>query len=263
MPVTIEELKEFLSHEPPRPVPPAVRKEAMKRVPLIITLMGLLFAAFGVPFVGIFVPWRLPDDLSLSAGGVTAPDAVVLREESTGMSENDRRVYRYVFEFETAAGERMTGTCYRTGSSFQAGQRVDAQYLSARPAVSRIAGTRLSPFGWGGGFVIIFPIVGLCMVVFPLRSRGRLMRLLRRGRFATGRIVSVDATNVRVNKEMRHRVTVTFSHGFDTQTTTYAAYGADVLLAQQKQAAGESIGLLYDERDPRRVFLVNTLIASG
>lgn len=260
MPVTIEELKAFLSKNPPRPVPGTIRREAMKRAPLAVVLIGLLFGGFGVPFTCIFFPHRLPQDLALNAAGRSVPDAVVVAEEQTGMSENDHQVVRYEFSFRTPAGVGVTGACYRTGASFSLNQTVTAEYLPGSPSVARIKGCRLSPFGWGGGFVVIFPIVGFTIASFGWRSRRRLRALLSAGLFGAGRITSVDTTNVTVNNKPMYRVTVSFRAGGGDVTTTYSAYGADVDLARRKQQGGETVGLLYDPDDPQRVFLVDALV---
>lgn len=263
MSVSVDELRDFLGRYPPRPVPPNIRKSALSRVPLATAVGGFAFIAFSIPFMAIFFPWRVADDLLLSAIARVTHDAVVDVRAATHMKENNREVYRYEFSFTPEGGSRRSGACYATGSSFDAGARVAVEYLPTDRVVARIQGCRLSRFGWGGGFVVLFPAIGLGLVYFTLRARRRRVALLSDGRFSAGRIESVEATNVRVNRQMRYRVTVSFKDkaGQD-RTSHYHAYGGDVLLAEKKQAENAPIGVLYDASDPSRICLVDELLSS-
>ena len=263
MSVSADELRSFLSRPPPRPVPPTIRKAALKSMPLGAALFGLAFFAFGIPFMVIFFPWRLPHDLLLDVFARSTRDAVVNVCAETSMNDNGRDVLRYEFSFTPEDGRRRSGTCYAVNCFVDAGSRVTVEYLAALPAVARIKGCRLSPFGWGGGFVVLFPAIGLAIVVFTFRERRRIDALLSDGRFSSGRIESVEATNVTVNKELRYRVTVSFkdSSGQD-RTSSYHAYGEAVALAEAKRAEGAVIGLLYDALDSSRILLVDELLGS-
>ena len=262
MSVSVDELRDFLGRYPPRPVPPNIRKNALRRAPLATALGGFAFIAFSIPFMVIFVPWRMADDFRLNARARVTQDAVVDVRSSTNMKENNRRVYRYEFSFTPDGGPHRSGTCYDSRGSADAGSRVIVEYLASNPAVARIQGCRLSPFGWGTLFVLLFPAVGFTIVYFTLRSRRRLLALLSDGRFSAGRIESVEATNVRVNRELRYRVTVSFKDAAgQDRTGRYHAYGGDVLLAEKKQAEKAPIGVLYDASDPSRIFLVDELIS--
>lgn len=72
MSVTVEELRDFLSGSVPRIVPPNIRRSAVRRIPRTIIAMGMIFALFSVPFMTVFFPWRLLDDLWLNAGAQVA-----------------------------------------------------------------------------------------------------------------------------------------------------------------------------------------------
>jgi len=260
MGVTVDELRDYLSGTPPRIVPPGIRRAALRRIPRTIIVMGVFFTLFSVPFMVMFFPWRLLDDIALNTGGRVTQDGVVDACKATGMKENDRRVFSFEFSYIPGSGDRRTGSCYATGVSREAGTRVAVEYLALRPGVARIQGCRLSPFHWAAGFVIVFPGIGVGRMFFALRARRRVARLLVDGVFSAGRIDSVEATPVRVNNQTRYRVNVVFKDAAGERRSSYSAYGAEAVLAEQKRAAGAVVGVLYDPADPSRVLLMDELV---
>lgn len=260
-PVSVDQLAAFLKQRPPRSVPSVIKRKALKGGIFGVILFGLIFSGMGVPFLYIFFPWRLLDELSLNTSGTTT-EGIVTGKEETNMNENDRRVYRYRFSFIDNTGNHGDGVCYKTGSGFKKADKVKVQYLDSDPSICRIEKCRLSPFGWGAGFVIIFPLVGILVLFFAIRARSRKMQLLRSGLFSTGRIESVDITNVTVNNQRRYKVTVSFDDAAGRDhSTSYGAYGHDVTLATQKQQENATVGLLYHPTNPKRILLVDTLLS--
>jgi len=270
--VTPDDLGAFLSLRPPRRIPPAIRRSGMKSILLWVILMGLFFICFSVPFMAIFFPWRLNDDLRLSWGKRTEADGLVIREAQTNMSENEATVYRYEFRFTDAQGREWTGACYKHGGGAlpkSAGGpeyelpegRVRVQYLPGNPRVSRIAGCRLSPFAWPAGFVVVFPLVGLGLFFFPLRARWRTRRLLSHGAFASGRVERIEETNVTVNGQRRFRIHVRFAgEGRAQHVSTAHAYGRDVQFLREKLESGDPVNVLYRRGNPKRIFLADLLV---
>lgn len=261
MGIQVDELRLFLGQPPPRHVPAFIRKEALKRVPLVLLVFGIVFGGFGMPFLLLFFPWRIVDEVRLNMSPRVTQEAVVDSREETAMEENDRDVFKYAFTYTPADGITRTGICYKTGDDLSAGSRVTVEYLAGTPSVARIKDCRLSPFGWAAGFVVIFPLVGFGMAYFTLQARWRLFRLLRYGRFSSGRVEAVESTNMRVNNRLRYRVTVSYTDDFTERKTSYSAYGEDVILAENRRENGATVGLLYDPSHPDRVFLVDELLA--
>jgi hypothetical protein len=260
MKISVEELRDFLRQNPPRSIPANIRKKALKRVPAVLIIFGLFFGLFGSIFLFIFFPWRIADELRLNIHAKTASDATVTVRAETNMRENEVRVYRYEFSYTTDEGAIRPGHCFLRGGAIAEKARVMVEYLPGNPDVARIKGCRLSPFGWGGIFVVIFPLVGFGMVFFSLRSRRRLRAILSYGRFSSGKIESVDATNVRVNKQMQYKVQVSFQDDFADRTTYYYAYGDQATLAENKRTSGAPVGILYDPSNPSRILLVDELL---
>ena len=208
---------------------------------------------------------RLPiiaDDIRLDSDSHAVAQGTVLGRSKTSMQENKRYVYEYQFSFTTEDGQQHHGMCYKTASGPNQGHAVQIRYLPHNPQVSKIQGCRLSKFGWGGVFVVIFPLLGVIMTVFVLRIRAQKIALLRDGVFSSGLITGVDVTNVTVNHQRRYKVTVSFDDDEGVQhDSVYYAYGQDVFTAQSKCDSRATVGLLYRKDNPSKILLADTLVA--
>ncbi|MGE0605840.1 MAG: DUF3592 domain-containing protein [Pirellulales bacterium] len=270
MPITLQELGEFLKAPAPREVPKSIRRQQLKGgLGCFPVLFGGFFAAFGSVFLVIFFPWRIVQELALDLGRPAVIDGTVTLSEETSMSQGGGKhrkgtpIHRIRYRFQPPGKLPSQGVCYRVGRGYPEGKKVRIEYQPYGPSFSRIEKCRVNPFGYGGGFVLLFPAIGLTMLGFSLRGRRRQMRLLRNGLFANGQIMAVDATNLTVNNQQRYKVSVAFDAQGLPQTAIYNAYGADVALAQRKLAASEAVGLLYDPARPSRVLLVDSLAAKA
>lgn len=260
MSLSVQDLDHFLSRPAPRLVPAEIRRRAFRGAPAPVAFVGLLFLVLGLVFSCFFVPRRLGDDIRLNRRAAVADDAVVEHVVETSMKENERRVYRLVFSYVTGGGIRREGVCYRTGSGPGAEDRVIVEYLSDRPDTARIRGCRLSPFGAGAGFVVIFPVVGAAMIATTARSRRRILDLLIHGRFAAGRIESIHATNVRVNNQTVYKVAVSFRDGADGRMAQYRIRGPAVDRARRKSESNAIVGILVHPTDPTRILPLDPLV---
>ena len=275
MSVTPEHLGAFLFLRPPRRIPPAIRRSATKSTLLWVILIGLFFICFSVPFMAIFFPWNLRNDLRLSWGKRAEADGLIIREAETNMSENGASVYRYEFRFTDAQGGEWTGACYKSGGGvlpsppsgpeYQPPEgRVRVQYLPENPHVCRIAGCRLSPFAWPAGFVVVFPLVGLGLFLLPLGAHWRTRSLLSHGAFASGRVERIEETNVTVNGQRRFRIHVRFAgEGRAQHVSTAHAYGRDVQFLREKLQSGDPVNVLYRPGNPKRIFLADLLVGGN
>ncbi len=260
MGLSTDQIYSFLSQRPPRYVPASVRRKALQKAGLSMIFFGLLFGGFGVPFVSIFFPWRIIDDVRLKSSSALTTSGRIEERTETGMSENDRHVFQFDFSFRANDGREYTGTSYRTGGGPDKDSEVKIAYLPDNPAICTIQGYRTSQFGWGGGFVIIFPLIGFGIVFFTVRSILRTQGILKNGFFAMGTVESVESTNMRVNNQVRYKVTIGFDdiHG-RRQTSTCNAYGRDADRARQRRDENEKIGVLYNPGNVKHIFLANKL----
>jgi len=261
-----DDLTELLQHDPPRPVPPGLRRKR-RGAARSLGFIGGFFLLLGVPLMVFFFPWRIGADLLLDLGrAATATGRVTAVEETgitTGRAEDSRGepVYRVRFAFRGPNGAEVRGVCYTRGRRFGEGETVQVEYAPSRPTRCRIAGSTQAIIGYWGLLAVLFPVAGLLMLSYCLRARRRYLRLLREGVFAYGHVESVVKTNVTINHQRRYRVTVAF-RGPDGRehSAGYSAYGEEVELARERMAAGERVGLLVDPAAPRRVLLLDALV---
>jgi hypothetical protein len=91
------------------------------------------------------------------------------------------------------------------------GDLVVVQYRTDDPRQSRIEGMRRKMFGPFVLFVLVFPIIGLSIVVFTMRLGRKRARLLADGVLAEGKLVNRRATNTTVNKRRVYELTFRFT----------------------------------------------------
>lgn len=267
MSVSLDELGEFLRQPSPRAIPDNIRRRRLSGfLGRGLALFGWCFALFGLLFLVIFFPWRLPSELQLDLATVQTAEGTVIASEKTNMSEGGHDgedgtpVHRMTFEYPHPRQGKVQGVCYRTGSGEQVGKKVPVEFIEASPSACRIKGCRLNAFSYFSSFVAIFPIIGFGLVYFSWRARRRAVGLLRDGAFALGNVTEVNQTNVTVNDKRRYRVTVSLNVGGEELSASYHAYGEEVDLARAHMANGEKVGVLYDPDRPRNMLLAETLL---
>jgi hypothetical protein len=163
--------------------------------------LGCFLLLFSLPFVWAFVLNADTSFISFRGSNIETTSGRVTRIEPTGASENNERVYanRYTFRVNGVVHE---GVSYSTGQKVSDGEEVTIQYDARRPEQrSRIAGMRTKEFGALALIVSIFPLIGLTMVLFGVRSGARTVSILRRGVSAFGTLLESHQTNVTVNKQ--------------------------------------------------------------
>ncbi len=261
MSVSLEQLEAFLREPPPRDVPRNILRRRLRHsLGWYGYLFGGLFFGVGAFFTAMFFPWRLPQELLLDSGTPARAMAAVEACEPTNMSVNDQPVYRVRYQFRTADGQQIAGTCYVTGKRFMQGQNVGVEYMAARPEWNRLEGGHVNAIGYFGVFTAAFPLAGGLVLWLSWHARRRAVQLLRHGLFALGHVKDVQATNVTVNNQERFRVIVEYEAAGQRLTARYHAYGEDVELARRHQANGEEIGLLYDPEHPHRMLFAESLL---
>lgn len=263
MATTLEELGVFLKSRPPRRVPWNMGR---KKGWWLLYALGTFILLFSIPFMVLFFPWHVADELALDFGTPAAAKGKVARVQKTnvtvggGKHSRGTPVYAIHFGFETGRGKAMSGVSYRTGRSNHEGEVVDVEYLSDDPRVCRIKGCRLSTTGYLGLLVALFPLAGLGVILGMWVSRRRRVALLRDGLFTMGAVEAVEETAIIVNNERRFKVTVSYDTDSGQLATTFNAYGEDARLAQRRMEASEEMGLLYDPGRPQRVLVAGTLL---
>lgn len=213
---------------------------------------GWVIAGFGMIFAWAFagnaeIAW------SARAGTLTQIDALVIESFDTGASANNVSIYgtRYAYE---SGGRRFEGTSYASGQQMNAGDTVRVEHAAADPSMSRIQGMRSAMFGPAVLIVLVFPGIGVLLIVFSLRGRLRELQLLRTGQVAFGRLVGKSPTNVTINKQPVYELQFEFK-AQDGRTGKASARSHTP--AELEDEAEEA--LLYDPQDLTRVVMLDAL----
>lgn len=181
----------------------------------VISFFGWFFLGFGMIFFWIFalncdLPswWRFRGNLETARGKLTAVEKTSFSEGGSEHSDGTP-VYAYTYRF-AYGGQDYEGTSYRLGTHAEMGSDVTVEFPSHNPKCSRIQGYRAKPFAPWAGFVVIFPAVGLAIVLGRTRLGLKRRYLLKYGELTTGRLVAKERTNTEINDQPVYRLTFEF-----------------------------------------------------
>ena len=236
-----------------------------RRVPLSLTVanffnggtqIGWFLFGFGMIFVWAFV---MNGDYSFATfrGPFGRAYGVVTRIVKTNASEGGGKHSRGTPIYEnhyvySVAGQGFSGISYSTGERVQMGDRVEIEFQEGQPDRSRIAGMRRSMFGPFVLFVLIFPTVGLILILVFTRTGTKRNYLLRYGVLTDGKLVSKEPTNMSVNRQTVYELTFEFA-GYDGRM--HQAKARSHQPHRMEDEAREP--LLYDAENPSRAYILD------
>lgn len=127
---------------------------------------------------------------------------VVLKADSVNIREKGQHIWKYEYSF-ALAGKEYRGVSYYPAKKFDPQQIVYIHYDPANPQVNYIIGMRRSPYPARINWLLILPVLGLLLVLLPLRERLRFLHILRIGDFTRGRLISKSPTGKTVREGSR------------------------------------------------------------
>jgi hypothetical protein len=177
-------------------------------------LLGSFFVQFGCLFFGfgmIFV-WAFTLNSDLTSwyhfrGPLETVEATVHDSKQTAFSVGGSKrrrgtpIYANHYWFVGPGEVEYEGVSYRKGRQLEQGQKVTVEYPPGQPQRSRIKGMRTSPVGLFGLMPIIFPVVGLCLMIVGLGRGITGNRLLAIGQQTTGKLKSKVTTATKINSQ--------------------------------------------------------------
>jgi hypothetical protein len=221
---------------------------------------GAGFFAFGMIFWWIFGAQSDVTSWYQFSGDLTQVRGSALAVEDTGISEGGGEdspgtpIYKVSYSFEPKEGGHAAGFCYGTGMYLAPGTPVDVEYAAGDPGTSRIVGSRKRPLDMWGLFVAIFPLIGLALMFFGLRSNARALHLLRLGKQARGRLVSKEPTNTKINNQMVYKLTFEYAdEAGETHRMSDRTHHTHLVEDEQTER------LFYNPRNPSEGKLVDLL----
>jgi hypothetical protein len=246
------ELTQWLRTPAPRRLTPSLRKQVGK-VPgsWFLVLFGLIFVAAGSFFCAMFLPWKMWQEMSLDRAKPRMVAGMVTRSEATNMSINDAQVWRHEVTFQDG-GEAVVSVGYTTGKTCSEGEQVKVRVHPEDGALHCPERMRMTKGSLGSAFVLLFPAVGLLVMLSPWFTRRSRFALYEKGLVADIRVLDVQATNVQVNHRTVHKITVRYP----TLTEPIVLKISDVdqvLSLSEAHQTGEPLRVIYNPKKPKRL----------
>jgi len=155
-----------------------------------VTAFGWVFFGFGML---IAIPILMRSELATYLkflGPLSTARGTVTQVRDTGGIELDQRVYAVDYVFTPPGGQPVKGTSFVRGE-YQAPDEVTVEYRPGHPQDSRIRGLHTAEGGWWSLITLIFPVVGLAIILIKFITGLRAVRLMRHGLPAVGTLIAV------------------------------------------------------------------------
>lgn len=220
----------------------------------VLPLIGWIVVGFTLIFCWVFVGQSDVASLYQFRGSLMNTTGQVTAVHETNSSEDDTTIYEYVFEYEISPGMPITDRCYTPGRKYDVGMQVPVEYVPQTPPVARIKETRKAPFGVAVLFVLLFPLIGFALVAGGYTVGLRTLSVLRRGKFATGRLVDKQPTNTTIND--RKVYALTFEYTDDKGVVRRGTVNTHLTEKAEDDAEER---LFYDPQNPANLRLVDLL----
>lgn len=237
----------------PRSIPPLVYLQVFTGG--FSNQFGLLWLCICLPVALLLGGQADLKSLSFARQPLAAARGVVQQVTATGSSENDRTIYAIDYRYSVPGQEGATlGRSY-SSAFFQPDQQVVIDYQVANPAVSRLRGTRMAPFGPGIlVFMSLFAMIGVGFLGFGLRRSLEAARLLAGGRMAQATLVRKERTNTTINDRPVYKLIFAFVSDQGTRHEVVTkTHQPELVLDSPRER------VLYNPRQPSQAALVDTL----
>jgi hypothetical protein len=226
----------------------------------VLSLVGWLLIGFSMIFVWVFGAQSEAFALMDFRGPIMPAQGKVLAESQTSMSEggSDHNpgtpIYEYDFEYTLSTGMTRQDKCYTLGGQYKIGQDVEVEYVQGPPPRARIKGSRLAPFESWILFVLIFPLIGLILVVTSYTMGLRTLALIKRGKLASGKLIGTERTNTKINNQTVYKLTFEFTDDKGaTHRATVRTHQTHLVEDQPEER------LFYDPQNPTKARMVDLL----
>jgi len=255
-----DDLRALVQQPAPRELCGAMRERVRGARDGRVAAFAALFFGLGVVFTLVAMPDRPLAAVRMQFATLSRSQATVDRVEPTlfafGERDSGSRLHvvrlRYSFELD---GRDYQGVGYSSDARWRAGDDAAVLYLPSDPSVSRLLRANAAPLGWISALPLVFPLLGVWILLLPwIVYRGRL-RLVRDGRHAMAEVLSVQQTPYELGGQRAFRVEVRFEVDGRKVRASVRCYGADVEAARWCLENGERVDLVHDPVRLRRILL--------
>lgn len=217
-----------------------------------LSLIGWWVFGLSASFCTIFVTQSTLMDIARFSTPLEQARGRVTGQSQTSYSVNKRRIYRMSYTF-TVKGQKYTGQSYKIGGSFPPGHKHKIEYDPNDPRVSRMVGLTSRPFGNVVAFVLLFPSVGLLMILVGTKQGLKSRRMLQLGELAWAKLKEKRPTNTRVNNRRVYEYVFEFEVFGDSYPCSVRTHEPDKILDEAEEP------VLYNPQDPTQSIMYDTL----
>lgn len=238
---------------PPRPLVPAVSVAVL--FGSFLTQAGCFVSAFGMLFLLIFVPMTDLSSVIHFRGPLPKVQGQVISVEETNAEENERDIYAIEYQYRLR-DQTYEGTSFTSAVNYAPGMPVTVEYVAKQPQRSRIQGLRAAPFGaFILLFLLIFPIIGLLMALYPFLQGLKALPLLKDGLLTQAQLHHEERTGSRINDRPVYLMTFAFQARHDGRIyeVSTRTHEPERLRDQQDEA------VLYNPKNPAQAVLLDSL----
>lgn len=118
---------------------------------------------------------------------------VILSADTTGTLEGVKQIWHYRHSF-ALDGQRHTGESFSVGKKFDEGQIAFIQFDPAAPSNNFLVGLRPKQFDKKINWLLLIPLLGIPLLIWPIRANMKFIRLLKIGDFTRGKLMGKEGT---------------------------------------------------------------------
>jgi hypothetical protein len=220
-----------------------------------LTQAGCFVSAFGMLFLLIFVPMTDLSSVIHFRGPLPKVQGQVISVEETNAEENERDIYAVEYQYRLK-DQTYEGTSFTSAVNYAPGRSVTVEYIAKQPERSRIEGLRTAPFGAVMlFFLLIFPVLGLLMALYPFIQGLKALPLLKEGILTQAQLHHEERTGSRINDRPVYLMKFAFQARHDGRIyeVSTRTHEPERLRDQQDEA------VLYDPQNPAQAILLDGL----
>jgi len=222
----------------------------------VATLIGLIFLTFGLIFSSIFLSMSDFSDWRFTKDSPRAK-AVITQTEIAFATEQGKTITAYHYEFTDLQGIKQKGISYGTDQIYQVGDEARVIFLEKNPEYSRIENLKRKPFGKYVLLTLLFPLIGLLMILLTLPKSLKELHILREGVLGEARFVEMQSTNIEVNRKPLMKLFFELNVANKTYRVSTQTHREAVI---RKLSDGTPQKLLYLPQDPHQVVFIENII---
>ena len=208
-----------------------------------LSFFGLIFFVIGSVLSAGFLDTRVFDSLYF-IGNTSETTGQVIYITETNIEINDEDLYK--IEYNYYVGKKLySDKNYGTWFDLEEGDKVTVEYIKNKPNISKLEDLSRSKSGLAGLFVLIFPILGLIVLIVGFKKGLKHIHLLEHGQTTTGLVKKVRATNTYINNNRVFKVYIEYqdSHGRTQTFHDSSVYGYE-------WREGDSVKVFYSKKNP-------------